>query len=559
MAATKSPPNRTDVALALGILAGSAVLRCLGLGHREFWHDEYCSLLYATAPEGTLQALRAGGNPPLYFLLLGGWMRLFGSSEAAVRALSVVFSTASIAALGLWLRSLEMRRRAILWSMTLAAVAPLHLFYASEARGYALVLLLVGLSLWTFTEALRCGASARRSSRARAVEGTGWWALHGLVCALSFYTHNLLVPLTAAFWLAAWVQRADRRAWRSMLVTHAVALALFAPWIATLAGQAASGQERWIVKFWQGYPPALAIPRSLLAFGVGGPIPIIIAWPSPAAGIVWLSGAWFAVVAFFAFSFGWRSEADRRALGTLLVFLLFPLIGLWLVSALVRPLYVVGRYDLPALPAFLGLMGMGIDGLQRSPLGLRGRRALVPSFLAPVILVTILAVGGYIPRWRTIAEPDARPNRRRADLLARVVRPVDLLVAHDLAASNVLFLTREREIAAPLVTFPAEILGHWGWFNADESLQRGRETLVLEAIAVLENQRKGHPDGRVWLLPHLKSLSRPGRPHAGNAHQELLDVFLEACRREKMVLSYPPGADAQNYGRVGIIPLAFVY
>src|SRR5882672_11280617 len=53
---------------ALAILAGGVVLRCIGLGHREFWHDEYCSMLYATAPEGTLRALRVGGNPPLYFL-----------------------------------------------------------------------------------------------------------------------------------------------------------------------------------------------------------------------------------------------------------------------------------------------------------------------------------------------------------------------------------------------------------------------------------------------------------------------------------------------------------
>jgi len=130
-------------------------------------------------------------------------------------------------------------------------------------------------------------------------------------------------------------------------------------------------------------------------------------------------------------------------------------------------------------------------------------------------------------------------------------------VSLDLAASNVLFLTRERKIGAKVVTFPAEILRHWGWFNAEESVARGAYALTEEAAAILEEQRRAHPQGRVWVLPHLKTLSPPGAPHEGNPHQVLFDLFVAACRRAHMTLSYPPGADPKDYARVGIVPLVF--
>lgn len=547
--------NRAGIAMACvspAILAGAVVLRCVGIGHREFWHDEYCSLLYATAPEGTLQALRVGGNPPLYFLILRSWMGLFGTGEVPVRALSAVFSTASIGALGLWLRSLALPRRSILWSMTLASITPLHLFYAREARGYALLLLILALALWSYTEALRRGSRA-------------WWALHGVFCLLGFYTHNLLVPLIVAFWLSAAIRRAGRRAWCGMLAAHGAALALYVPWMSVAAGQAASGQTRWIVKFWQSYPPLLAIPRSLLAFGVGGPIPIYIAWPSPAQPIVWLSGAFFAAMLLIALTLrggvtrsgdgpGPGDERSGSARGDLLVFLVAPLLGLWIASVLAQPIYVVGRYDLIALPAFLGLAGVGIGELQR---GLSRSTGAAAAVAVPAAILAVLAMGAILPRFRADAAPDSRPNTRRADLLASVVGPEDLIVSHDLAASNVLFLTRQRRIAAKVVTFPAEILGHWGWFNADESMGRGTGALTEEAVAILEAHRDAHPRGRVWLLPHLKSLSALGRPHEGNPHQQLFDILLAACRREGMVLSYPAGADPNEYLRVGLVPLSF--
>src|SRR5262245_45358543 len=42
------------------------------------------------------RALRLDGSPPLYYLLLHGWMQLAGSGEAATRALSLALALAAV-------------------------------------------------------------------------------------------------------------------------------------------------------------------------------------------------------------------------------------------------------------------------------------------------------------------------------------------------------------------------------------------------------------------------------------------------------------------------------
>src|ERR1700754_2875549 len=87
-AVTKAP-----VAVPAGI--GALVLLSLLLRTRElgvgFWIDEGPSVGIADRPFGDIpDALRLDGSPPLYYLLLHGWMRLAGTSEEAVRALSLL-------------------------------------------------------------------------------------------------------------------------------------------------------------------------------------------------------------------------------------------------------------------------------------------------------------------------------------------------------------------------------------------------------------------------------------------------------------------------------------
>src|SRR3954451_15426756 len=85
--------------LALVTLAG-AVLRLMLLGHQSFWYDEVVSMRLAQSPLGDIVRGRARdlGNPPFHLIVLHCWGKLFGMSDAALRASSALFGVLSIPA-----------------------------------------------------------------------------------------------------------------------------------------------------------------------------------------------------------------------------------------------------------------------------------------------------------------------------------------------------------------------------------------------------------------------------------------------------------------------------
>ncbi|MDP9388584.1 MAG: glycosyltransferase family 39 protein, partial [Actinomycetota bacterium] len=140
------PPQPSEVAglvRAGGVVGLLAVAAALALSTRtELWLDEAQAVAISRlAPADLLSALRTDGAPPLYYLLLHGWIQLFGSSALAVRALSGLFAAAAIALAPLAAVRIGPRRAAVA-AVALLATSPFLLRYATEARMYALVVLL---------------------------------------------------------------------------------------------------------------------------------------------------------------------------------------------------------------------------------------------------------------------------------------------------------------------------------------------------------------------------------------------------------------------------------
>src|SRR3954468_16100993 len=109
---TESSRARASALTMLAAVAAlvGAVLR--GWPRSAMWLDEAQSVSFASLPLTRIPgALRQDGAPPLYYLLLHVWIRLFGDSDAAVRSLSVVLSLAGMLVLG-WVVSQWMGRRA---------------------------------------------------------------------------------------------------------------------------------------------------------------------------------------------------------------------------------------------------------------------------------------------------------------------------------------------------------------------------------------------------------------------------------------------------------------
>ncbi len=116
----------------------------------SLWFDEAATIF--TTSGGPLdafhRALRFEQQPPLYFVLAWFWRQLYPSVEF-LRLLSVLFISGTVFLL--WRMSEDLRLGSRWWSLALlGGLTPHVLWAASEARVYALTLLLVTASTWLF-------------------------------------------------------------------------------------------------------------------------------------------------------------------------------------------------------------------------------------------------------------------------------------------------------------------------------------------------------------------------------------------------------------------------
>lgn len=173
-----------------------------------------------------LAALREDGSPPLYYLLLHGWLQVVGSGTWAVRLLS---SALAMAALGLFY--LLGRRHggpvAGLTVLVLAAANPWLVRYATEARMYTLVVVLVLLLLLSLDRLLESPSP----------ENVAWLvAASGALLLTHYWALFLLAPLAVVAGVAM-CGSSYRRVGGHVLAGLAGGAVVFLPWAPSLLFQ----------------------------------------------------------------------------------------------------------------------------------------------------------------------------------------------------------------------------------------------------------------------------------------------------------------------------------
>ena len=243
---------RRALILALVILALllGAALRFHRLGAQSLWYDEGVAYAHSTRslPE-LIPLLQPNVHVPAYFAILGWWQDLTGSSEFALRSLSALFSVISVA----WAYALGARLFdpiAGLAAASLVALNSFSIYYAQEARMYAMLTAIAGASMWLFVDCLQAHSGADG-------KGMGWRriAALGLINALGVYTHIAfaLVILTQAAWatLRFCLALADVERWRSsarhwlkLQLANALTAVLFLPWLPVAISQLGNRSHR---------------------------------------------------------------------------------------------------------------------------------------------------------------------------------------------------------------------------------------------------------------------------------------------------------------------------
>jgi 4-amino-4-deoxy-L-arabinose transferase-like glycosyltransferase len=226
------------------VLLLAAALRFYHLDGQSLWADEGNSVALAGR---SLADITYGSaydiHPPLYYYLLHFWVRLFGTSEFAVRSLSAVIGTLLVG-----LTFLLGRRLFDSWvglvAAFLSAISPFQVYYSQEARMYILLAALSALSIYFFHKFVE----AEAADTGRQPPLYLWAGLYVLATVLALYTHYsfpfilLVENLVYAFWLIAEARRGGGRGRRRELILgralrwaalQLTVVLLFLPWLPT--------------------------------------------------------------------------------------------------------------------------------------------------------------------------------------------------------------------------------------------------------------------------------------------------------------------------------------
>jgi mannosyltransferase len=213
-------PGHCVLVLAVILLIAS-VLRLYRLGHSTLWYDEVVTMRLARthSPLELLRLLREidATRAPLHPLLLQGCFKLFGPSDYAGRAFSVLCGILAVAVV-YWIGIQAFDMRTGLWAAWLCTLSPLLVYYSREVRMYMWLLLATCLA-WAFLFSY-----ARNPQHWRLV-------VYGLCLIALAYSHPLGLLMVAALALASGIfHNGFQISWRRWLFAHLMVALAIAPW-----------------------------------------------------------------------------------------------------------------------------------------------------------------------------------------------------------------------------------------------------------------------------------------------------------------------------------------
>jgi len=349
------------------------------MARESLWYDECLTAQVVRGPNVLKNVIELESSPPLFFLLTSLLPEVRSWPEpSSLRPVSwlagMLFVLVFLLPVARWV-GIGAAVVVALW----AAVQPFALWYAMEARPYALLLFLLSVHSVALAMLLR---------NRRSAWGAGLYIVAG---GLAMATHYFAVIPVALGSLALAIARPPRRRaeWGSLALLHLPQAMLALPLAWLMAAQMARGHTSYI-------PPApfgdlLRTYLVVMPFGLHAalPAPLRIAGALAIAGLGMI--ACWRLVQLRACS----AEAEvieRRLLGLgLLLWLGSPVI-LFVVSAALRPIYLYDRYPIMALPGMALLVAWAAGHASA-----RWRRA---DGIALLAVLAILIGAGAVQAWR---------------------------------------------------------------------------------------------------------------------------------------------------------------
>lgn len=370
--AREGAPTEIVLLALVAVVVGSAARF---VARTPLWLDEALSVNIASLSPGEINdALRHDGHPPLYYYLLHYWMRVAGSSDVAVRALSGAISVATFPLA--WLAG--RRRGGSLLGWTMVAVLSVSTFavrYGTETRMYSLVILLVLAGYLLLDDLVR----QELVSWPRVV---GLGMISGMLLLSHYWSMFLIAGVSITLLWRHWRTR-NRGTLLALAAIVVGSVVLFLPWLPWFAYQAGHTGTPWASPT----RPSTTVAVTLQDFHTAtsdfkDPV-LAIAFTS----VLVLLGVFGAAVSSKRIELDLRTVIQVRYEGAVIVITL----GLGMVAGLATRSAFASRYTAVIFPLFILVAAAGITRFASRPV----RFGVLACYLALSLLGVVQVVLVY--------------------------------------------------------------------------------------------------------------------------------------------------------------------
>ena len=384
--AAMTRPIPADIWVLGALVAVAAAIRIITIDNQSLWMDEALTGYEAHLPFGAMvnTVAHVETTPPLYFVLIWVWAKVFGTSAVALRSVSTLAGIALVPIAYLSARELVSRWAGVV-AAALVAVNPFLIWYSQEARAYMLLAALTGASFLWFVRAKQ--NPSRRT--------LGWWAVCSSLAVMTHFFAGFAVA-PEALWLL-WVARN-----RAVVIAVAV-VGAFQVAMLPLAFIDTSHDTVWIA----GVPKVLRIGGMLLEWSVS----LLYRHSTLTEAFVGGAVLLVSVVLLLAFGGDRRTRAGAAPGAVIAAFVLLAPLAL----ALIGQDYFLSRNVIPAFVPLVTVLAAACVAPRARVLG----AALAIGLLAIFSIATArVQTTPYFqrPDWRAVASVLGRAEVPRAIL-----------------------------------------------------------------------------------------------------------------------------------------------
>ena len=184
---------------------------------KEFWADKSLEDYYDAIRRSDI------GNSPFYYVILHGWIKVFGISDYSIRFLSVLFSCLTIILLFFFIKEHFKNLQLALLACFLMAIEPFFIAYSQQARNYSLSFFLTLLATHIFLKIIKNEENGVKNNRL--------YLFYGILSAMCFLSHFLTATVFMAHGLYVLLFVRKTRPWILLPISLSIGALAFGYWI----------------------------------------------------------------------------------------------------------------------------------------------------------------------------------------------------------------------------------------------------------------------------------------------------------------------------------------